>query len=187
MENCLAEFEAQLCLFWQAELENISTRRLPPTLLWFVLCFVCLLRWATPLAGRLSSLVYASSHNVWILSLTFVWFFGGGLRSEQQQQHSHRDSDTAGSAMNWQPVASSFFPQFSPENICLGLRLLISIKQMWQEVVNKRRVPTRCQSDALSSAGVRTDTQTHKRMLELLSTHFHIVVNSPGVSSACWG
>lgn len=111
MENCLAEYKAQLGLSWQAELENISTWRLPPTLLWFVLCFVCLLSWAIPLAGHLSSLVYDSSHNVWIVSLTFVWFLEGPplwTTMSLKQQYSHRDSDTAGSVINCQPVASSF-------------------------------------------------------------------------------
>ncbi len=77
MENCLAEWKAQLGLCWQAESENISTWHSPPTLLRFILCCVCLFSWPIPLAGRSSSLVYDSSHNVWILSLTLAWFLEG--------------------------------------------------------------------------------------------------------------
>lgn len=127
MENCLAK--ERLSLSWQAELENISTWHLPPTLLWFILCFVCLFSWPMPLAGHLSSLVYDCSHNVWILSLTLVRFLDGALlwTTMPLKQHSYRDSDTAGSARiaatttkkkqlatnGFFPLVSSFFPPYN--------------------------------------------------------------------------
>lgn len=78
MENCLAELKARLGLFLTGRVRrHFQLDACPPSLLWFPLCSVCLFSWPILLPGRLSSLVYDSGNNVWIWSLTLVWFLEG--------------------------------------------------------------------------------------------------------------
>lgn len=102
-----------------------------------------------PFARPFCSLVFDFSHDVWIWSFALVWVLRGALlwtTIPLKQQHSSGDSDTAGSTVipqksnnrKTQQESNRFFHclvpplpplQFSPEKVCLVLRVFISINQ----------------------------------------------------------